>query len=146
MLIRALALYKADPHVQYVQPNYQYSFLRVPNEPNFPDQWALSKPDETLFTKGGIDAPDAWDITTGSRDVVIALADTGVDYNHPDLGENIWTNPGETGTDALGRDKRFNGIDDDNDGYNDDWNGWNFYFNTSDVMDYEGPMAPIAPE
>jgi len=54
------------------------------------------------------------------------VIDTGVDYGHPDIATNIWQNPGEIGTDAMGRDKRTNGVDDDGNGYVDDWRGYNF--------------------
>jgi subtilisin family serine protease len=66
---------------------------------------------------GKISAPAAWTVTQGSDGVVIAIVDTGVDYNHPDLAANIWTNPGEIAG---------NGIDDDHNGFIDDIHGWDF--------------------
>ncbi|MEB3881890.1 S8 family serine peptidase, partial [Lyngbya sp. CCY1209] len=63
-----------------------------------------------------IDAPEAWDVQTGN-DVVVGVIDTGVDYNHPDLANNMWTNPGETPGD---------GIDNDGNGYVDDVHGYDF--------------------
>lgn len=68
--------------------------------------------------------PDAWSQTTGSNNVIIAVIDSGVDTDHPDLMNNIWFNSGEI---AL------NGIDDDNNGYVDDLNGWDFIENSSDI-------------
>jgi subtilisin family serine protease/mannose/cellobiose epimerase-like protein (N-acyl-D-glucosamine 2-epimerase family) len=73
-------------------------------------------------------------------EVVVAVLDTGVDYNHPALRNIIWNNPGEIGVDDEGRDKRINGVDDDENGYVDDWRGWDFtaWPDDNDPMD-EGP-------
>ncbi len=74
----------------------------------------------------------AWNQASGSSarqpdsSMVIAVVDTGVDWEHEDLAANVWTNPAESGMDASGRDKRFNGIDDDRNGKIDDWHGWDF--------------------
>jgi thermitase len=129
----AITEYRKNPDVLYAQPNYVYHTTSVtPDDPLYGSQWGL----HNVGTPGAdIDAPDAWSISTGSGSVVVAVIDSGVDYNHPDLSSNIWTNPGESGLDSQGRDKRFNGIDDDNNGYIDDWHGWNFFSNTSDPMD-----------
>jgi thermitase len=129
----AITEYRKNPDVLYAQPNYVYHTTSVtPDDPLFGSQWGL----HNAITPGAdIDAPDAWSISTGSNTVIVAVIDTGVDYNHPDLSSNIWTNPGESGLDSQGHDKRFNGIDDDNNGYIDDWHGWNFFNNTSDPMD-----------
>jgi subtilisin family serine protease len=96
-----------DPEVEYAQPNYIYRPCRDPNDPDFPDQYAHQL----------IQMQMAWDISTGSRDTVIAILDTGVDVNHPDLQENIWVNQGEIAG---------NKVDDDGNGYVDDIHGWNF--------------------
>ena len=96
-----------DPEVNYAQPNYIYHLCRAPNDPEFPDQYAHQL----------IRMEQAWDISTGSRDIVVAILDTGVDVNHPDLAENIWTNAGEIPN---------NDLDDDGNGYVDDVHGWNF--------------------
>ncbi len=87
----------------------------VPNDPEYSQQWAL----------GVLDAPAAWARTTGSDDVVVAVIDTGVDYNHPDLRPNMWTNPLEAadGTDTSGN------------GFVDDIRGWDFAGNTNDPRD-----------
>jgi hypothetical protein len=97
----------------------------APNDPRFADQWYLS----------AINAPAAWQTTTGGAKVVVAVIDTGVDYNHPDLAANMWVNPGETGWDASGRDKATNGVDDDGDGYVDDVHGADVTRQTGDPMD-----------
>ncbi len=76
-----------------------------------------------------IDAPEAWTVFTGSRDVIVCVIDTGVNYNHPDLAANIWTNPGEIAG---------NGIDDDGNGFIDDIHGWDFKNLDNDPMDDHG--------
>jgi len=78
------------------------------NDLLFGDQWGMTM----------IQAPEAWDITTGDNEVVVAVIDTGVDYNHPDLAENIWSNTAELKGSA--------GVDDDDNGYVDDIHGWDF--------------------
>ena len=96
----------------------------TPNDPRFNAQWYLKK----------IGAPAAWEVTTGSREVVVVVIDTGVNHKRTDLAANMWRNPGETGLDAKGNDKATNGIDDDGNGYIDDVHG-------IDVTDHDGdPM------
>ncbi len=85
----------------------------TPNDPFFPEQWYLQK----------IHAPEAWDVTKGSRDVVVAVIDSGVMLDHEDLASNIWVNEKEIPD---------NGIDDDTNGYIDDRMGWDFITNTPD--------------
>ncbi|MCH7557632.1 MAG: S8 family serine peptidase [Planctomycetes bacterium] len=105
---------KKDPEVEYAQPNYIYHSCVDPNDPEFPDQYAHQL----------IQMSDAWDISTGSHDVVVAVLDTGVDVNHPDLKDNIWVNKNEIPN---------NGLDDDENGYIDDIHGWNFGDDNNDV-------------
>lgn len=106
--------------VQYAEPSFMHPLESVPpfnpNDPSFPSQYGLTR----------IQAPQAWDLTQGDTSVVIGIVDSGVEVNHPDLSPNIWLNRGETGLDGLGNDKRTNGIDDDANGYIDDWRGWDF--------------------
>jgi subtilisin family serine protease len=116
-----------DPRVEYIDPNYIYRASVVPNDPQFNELWGMNNTGQTGGTNDAdLDAPEAWDIQTGSDSTLIAIIDTGVDYNHPDLAANIWTNPGEIPN---------NGLDDDNNGYVDDVRGWDFANNDSDPMD-----------
>lgn len=86
----AVKLYKSDPSVEYAEPNRVYSVNRQPDDPDFQFLWGLNN-----ATSGAdIKAPAAWDITTGSHDVVVLIIDTGIDYTHPDLAGNIYVNPG----------------------------------------------------
>ena len=91
-----------------------------------------------------IGAPAAWTQTTGSPSVIVGIVDTGIDASVADLAPNIWTNPGETGTDALGRNKASNGVDDDGDGAVDDVHGWNALNGTGDVVDDYGHGTHVA--
>ncbi len=105
--------------VLFAQPNYIYHAALVPNDPLYTVQWGLPK----------IGMEETWNLATGSADVVVAVLDTGIDLNHPDLAGNLWTNPGEIPGNA---------IDDDGNGYVDDVHGWNSYANSSDVQDTAG--------
>ncbi len=75
--------YQNLDYVEYAEPNYEYNIYNVPNDPRFSSQWSLNQNNDC-----DIDAPEAWDIETGSSEVVVAVVDTGVDYNHPDLAAN----------------------------------------------------------
>lgn len=114
----AIAIYKQNPYVIYAEPNYVYKSGLIPNDPAYTANylWGLPK----------ISAPTAWDITTGSNNVIIAVVDTGIDLLHLDLSSNLWVNTGEIPG---------NGIDDDNNGYIDDVYGWNFLADNNNVAD-----------
>lgn len=124
----ALAYYQTCADVQYAQKNLIYHITETtPNDTLFGQQWGWKN------TSGlDVGAIFAWGKAHGRFTVVVANIDTGVDYTHPDLGLNIWTNPGEAGG------KCYNGIDDDGDGYIDDCRGWNFVANTNDPGDDNG--------
>ncbi|HET9475228.1 MAG TPA: hypothetical protein VFO82_15115, partial [Steroidobacteraceae bacterium] len=83
---RAMAMYRGRPDVEYIEPNYVRTIAATPNDPSFSQQWGLHNVGQTGgIADADIDAPEAWDITTGSNDVVVAVLDTGVDYLHADL-------------------------------------------------------------
>ncbi|MEP7149459.1 MAG: S8 family serine peptidase [Acidobacteriota bacterium] len=117
----ALQQYQKLDGVIVVQPNFYYRLLAIPNDPDYGSalMYGLIK----------INAAAAWDLSTGSPNVVVANIDTGANYNHPDLAANIWTNPGEINN---------NGIDDDANGFIDDYYGWDFRYNDSDPIDQNG--------
>jgi len=97
------------------------------DDPYFYKQWSLENTGQREGTPDAdIDAPEAWGIETGSKDTVIAIIDTGVDYNHPDLADNIWINKKEI---------PINGIDDDGNGFVDDVRGWDFVDNDNVPID-----------
>jgi len=127
---------KQDHRIKYAEFNYIVNIDKIPNDPQYDQLWGLNNVGITGGTiDADIDAPEAWDISTGSSSIIIAVIDTGIDYNHVDLASNIWNNPGETGIDAGGNDKRTNGIDDDGNGYIDDVHGINVITNSGDPMD-----------
>jgi len=112
--------------VEFAEPNYILSAYVEPNDPRFDVMWGLSNTGQTGgVPDADIDAPEAWDTQTGSN-VIIAVVDTGVDYNHADLSSNIWNNTAEIAN---------NGLDDDGNGFVDDVRGWDFANNDNDPMD-----------
>lgn len=102
--------------IEYLQQAVTYKINSTPNDSLYSKQWALTK----------IQAPAAWQLTGSEDSIIVAIIDTGIDYLHPDLSAKIHFNTGETGTDGFGNDKRFNKIDDDGNGFIDDYMGWDF--------------------
>ncbi|MBS1903920.1 MAG: S8 family peptidase [Bacteroidetes bacterium] len=104
------------PEVELVSRRFIFKPCYQPNDPHFTsgDQYGLNL----------MSVPTAWNTTKGSSSVVLAVLDEGTNYLHEDLMSNLQTNPGEMGTDSKGKDKRSNGVDDDGDGYVDNWHGW----------------------
>ena len=146
---QTISAYKDDPRFEYIEPDYIITLEDVekpssatessekitpqattPNDPGYSQLWGLNNTGQSAGTADAdIDAPEAWDIQKGNQNLVIGVIDTGVDYNHPDLVGNIWTNPGEIAGD---------GIDNDNNGYIDDTRGWDFAYNDNNPMDGHG--------
>ncbi|MDW8320316.1 MAG: S8 family serine peptidase [Armatimonadota bacterium] len=114
-----IAHLKAKGLVREAFPDRAYRMAYLPNDPLVPRQWNLFK----------MNVPAAWDVTQGSPEVVVAVLDTGVDYNHLELAPNVWRNPGEIPA---------NGVDDDSNGFVDDDLGWDFAYGDRDPMDDHG--------
>ena len=114
----AIEILSEDPRFEYVERNFTGSYTEtIPNDLRFDELWGLNNTGQTGgASNADIDAPEAWDLQTGTN-VMIGLLDSGVDYTHPDLAANIWTNPGEIAG---------NGIDDDGNGFVDDIHGYDF--------------------
>lgn len=127
-IFQAINEYRQDPSVEYAEPDYLATiFSTYPNDTSFPAQWSLHNTGESGGTNDAdIDALEAWVITTGSSDVVVAIIDTGVFLEHSDLAENIWQNTEEIPG---------NETDDDNNGFVDDVNGWDFYNDDNNPAD-----------
>jgi subtilisin family serine protease len=129
---KSITEYQNQPEVEFAQPNYIYHLeATTPNDPGYSSLWGLHNTGQSVNGTTGaadadIDAPEAWDITTGSSSVIVAVLDSGVDYNHPDISGNIWRNAREIAS---------NGTDDDGNGYIDDIRGWDFVDNDNAPMD-----------
>jgi hypothetical protein len=124
-----LQVYRDADGILYAEPNYRRKYgSTFPNDPNFAQLWGM----HNIGQAGGtpdtdIDALEAWDIHTGSTDIIVAVLDSGVDYNHPDLAVNMWTNEAELNGDPN--------VDDDGNGYVDDVYGYDFGSGDGDPMD-----------
>lgn len=127
----SISVLQKDGNVAYAEPDYRlHTLATLPNDPDFGLLYGLNNTGQGSGLPGcDIDAPEAWDLTTGSSQVIVGVIDTGIDYRHPDLQANIWTNPGEIAG---------NGIDDDRNGFIDDIHGWDFANNDNDPMDDHG--------
>jgi parallel beta-helix repeat protein len=140
-LEEAVAAYQNNPDVEFAELNYIVSIDLTPNDPLYPLHWSLNNIGQDYPASGkynsppgtdgsDVNAPEAWDITTGSYDVVVAVPDTGIDYTHRDLDDNIWVNEAELNGTA--------GVDDDGNGYIDDIYGYDFIHNNPFPNDDHG--------
>jgi len=124
---RSLKSFKNSPSVMHAQPDYMWHADAEPNDTSFNSLWGMHNTGQTGGTyDADIDAPEAWDVTVGNHGIIVAVIDTGVDYTHPDLNDNMWTNPGEIPG---------NGLDDDSNGFVDDVHGYDFVNDDGDPMD-----------
>jgi len=135
-----ISRYRTDPRVESAQPNYLYRACAFPNDTSFSSQWGLHNTGQLVNGMTGssdadVDGPEGWDIETGDPSVIVAVIDTGVDYTHPDLANNIWQNPGEI---------QGNSLDDDGNGYVDDTIGYDFLDGDNDPMDPSGHGTHVA--
>ncbi len=122
--------------VQIAEPNYIYKINRTPNDPLYTQLWGMKNSGQNdsqgaVGVEGvDIDVEKAWDIETGSNKTIVAIIDTGIDFDHPDLKDNIWTNEKEASGVA--------GVDDDGNGVIDDIHGYNAITGKGDAKDDHG--------
>jgi subtilisin family serine protease len=130
------ALNRDGTVVRYAEPDHILQAVQTqPNDSRFTSLWGLENTGQSGGTPDAdIDAPEAWDIATGNTEVVTAVIDTGVDYTHPDLVSNIWSNPLEIA----------NGLDDDGNGFIDDIHGWDFANDDNTPLDDQGHGTHVA--
>ncbi|MBA6353200.1 S8 family serine peptidase [Colwellia sp. BRX9-1] len=132
----ALEKLRKNPAVLYAEPDYIVHASVTPDDSSFADLWGMNNTGQGGgVADADIDAPEAWDISTGSHDVIIGVIDTGVDHTHPDLMANVWTNPAEISGD---------GIDNDGNGFIDDMHGINAITGVGDPMDDAGHGSHVS--
>lgn len=132
----AIRRYQDHPAIAFIEPDVIVKTLAIPNDPNFRTLWGMRNTGQSDGVPGAdIGVTSVWDRITGSGSVLVAITDTGIDWRHPDLAPNVWTNPGEIPG---------NGIDDDGNGFVDDVRGWDFVSNDANPMDDMGHGTHVA--
>lgn len=109
------------PDVEQADPMPVYALLDVPNDTLYPAQWHLP----------WVRAQEAWDLVPKDATAVVGIVDTGLQFDHEDMSTQYAINLGEYGKDGSGVERSTNGLDDDNNGFVDDWRGWDFVSSTS---------------
>lgn len=140
---------RAALDAQIIKPNLdQIEFAEQDQKVHTPKQplvvEAQAAVPDTGWGQEIVQANQAWSQGYNGSGVLVAVVDSGVDRTHPQLKNQIWVNPGESGTDAQGRDKSSNGVDDDGNGYIDDVSGYDFSTNTANVTDSTGHGTHVA--
>jgi len=128
---KIISLISSFPEIELVEKYPERNICWYPNDSLFNEQYYMNL----------LKINTAWDSLKVRRQILVGVVDTGVDYTHPDLAQNIWINPGEDGLDEEGRYKRTNGVDDDQNGFIDDWHGWDF-LSSSDSSGYDNDPFP----
>ncbi len=141
---------KGHPGIQYIEPNHSIVIFNAPNDPFFNRLWGLHNTGQLAGLSGAdISILQAWEITTGSESTTVGVLDTGIDWTHEDLAENIWQNLDEdadgdgkviewNGSQWVMDEGDLNGVDDDGNGYVDDIIGWDFVNNDNNPYDDNG--------
>lgn len=132
----AIKALNENPMVEIAEPNYIYKINKAPTDPLYVQTWGLANvgqadPKNQVGVAGvDVNAEKAWEIQTGTREKIVAIIDTGIDWSHPDLAENMWVNEAEQNGKA--------GVDDDNNGVVDDIYGYNAITGTGNAKDDQG--------
>ncbi|MCH2134101.1 MAG: S8 family serine peptidase [Phycisphaerales bacterium] len=139
-IAEAMAIAKLLPGVVYAEPDWVVHAVASPNDSYYYLQYALDNTGQAVNGSSGtadadMNCAEAWDIETGDANLAIAVIDSGVQWDHPDLDGNIWSNPGEIPN---------NGTDDDGNGYVDDIRGWDFYSGDNNPDDTDGHGTHVA--
>ena len=141
-ILDAIEAFDKDLSVEYAEVNgIGYAASQVfPNDADFGLQWGLhntgsNPPPHPGKSDADIDGPEAWDLEKGDSSVTIAIIDKGIDWTHNDLAVNIWLNHGEDAWSNPNDPSTGNGIDDDGNGFTDDWKGWNFISDNGNSQD-----------
>jgi subtilisin family serine protease/subtilisin-like proprotein convertase family protein len=133
---QAVAEYEAMPGVEFAEPDYVLHADLTPNDPSFGSLYGLNNTGQSGGTvDADIDAPEAWNVSTGSGAMIVAVIDSGVLYTHADLAGNMWQNPGEVAGD---------GVDNDGNGRIDDVHGYDFINNDANPIDDNGHGTHVA--